>query len=179
MDKHAFLDGYLYKAAVYREDLPLRERVEVVATKGDKVLLKVRDGYVEMPGGGISAGEDMKSAVRRECMEETGASLKNIRRAGVVESAWYQGIKEQEWGKEMWDKYRGTRTHFYTAEVDGALSPPTSEEGDAWTGSRLMPMSDALKEMHKQVNTWGMLEYRDKQRDLVEKALLRVHREGL
>ena len=164
----------MYKEAASRADLPLRERVEVVVTKGDKILIQKRDGYAEMPGGGIDPGEDHKQTARRETMEEAGAHIRNLKPAGTVESKWYAGIKDTDWGKELWEKYRGSKTYFYTAEVtDKPLKKPTSDEGDGWKGAKFMPAIDALKYLGTLDNSYGMKDYRDMQKAVIGQAIVK------
>jgi 8-oxo-dGTP pyrophosphatase MutT (NUDIX family) len=153
-----------------RSHLPLRERAEVIARKGDKILIQERDGYMEMPGGGLD-GQSAKVGIRRETLEEAGAKLKNLKKVDVVEARWYPGIKDTDWGKELYDKYRGSKTHFFTAEVSGNLRKPTSEEGDGWTGTRYMDAGEALDIHKKQNSSYGMNAYRDKQRELINEVV--------
>jgi 8-oxo-dGTP pyrophosphatase MutT (NUDIX family) len=146
--------------------------VEVIITKGNQILLQKRDGYVEMPGGGVDPGENLAQTAQREAMEEVGAKLKNLRPVGVVDAKWYPGIKETDWGMELWEQYRGSRTHFYIAEIDGALRTPTSDEGDRWYGVKWMDCTEALEFMYSLPNSYGMKEYRDKQKSVIIKALM-------
>jgi len=153
-----------------RSALPIRERSEVIVRKGNRILIQDRDGYMEMPGGGTD-GQSAKAAIRRETMEEAGARLRNLKKIGVVEARWYPGIKDTEWGKKLWDKYRGSRTHFFTAEVSGNLRTPTSEEGDGWKGPRYMDADKALKLLEKKPKSYGMGEYRETQKALIKKVV--------
>jgi 8-oxo-dGTP pyrophosphatase MutT (NUDIX family) len=154
-----------------RHHLPVRERVEGIITDGEgNVLLQARGGYVEMPGGGIDRGESPKDALKREAMEEAGVKLKNIKKKSVIESWWFPGIKDTDWGRELWEKYRGSRTHFFTAEADGPLREPTSDEGDGWEGKKWMRKGEAMSEMKSNDNSYGMSDYRDEQKKLVQKT---------
>jgi ADP-ribose pyrophosphatase YjhB (NUDIX family) len=63
--------------------------VAVLIKKGNQVLLVQRrfdpqKGYWTLPSGFIDAGEDPKSAAERECVEETGLKIKEIRLLDVV-----------------------------------------------------------------------------------------------
>ena len=44
--------------------------------------------YLETPGGGVDEGETFEEAVKRECLEETGADIQIICRLGEVEDAY-------------------------------------------------------------------------------------------
>ncbi len=44
--------------------------------------------YLETPGGGVDEGETFEEAVKRECLEETGADIQVICPLGEVEDAY-------------------------------------------------------------------------------------------
>ena len=44
--------------------------------------------YLETPGGGVDEGETFEEAVKRECLEETGADIQIICPLGEVEDAY-------------------------------------------------------------------------------------------
>jgi len=60
------------------------ERVGVVLVRGDEVLLVQQYRLItrglswEIPGGGLDAGEDPETAVRRECLEEAGIRIRSL-----------------------------------------------------------------------------------------------------
>jgi 8-oxo-dGTP diphosphatase len=63
--------------------------VAVLIKKEDQVLLVQRmydpqKGHWTLPSGFIDAGEDPKSAAERECVEETGLKIKDIRLLDVI-----------------------------------------------------------------------------------------------
>jgi 8-oxo-dGTP diphosphatase len=63
--------------------------VAVLITKDNQVLLVQRlfdpkKGYWTLPSGFIDAGEDPKLAAERECVEETGLKIKDIRLLDVI-----------------------------------------------------------------------------------------------
>lgn len=69
--------------------MSIRSTVKAVIIRENKVLLNkcVRHGeiYYNLPGGGQDKYEDMESAVRREVMEETGYTVKDMAFAGLYE----------------------------------------------------------------------------------------------
>ncbi len=63
--------------------------VAVLIRKDDRVLLVQRrydpqKGHWTLPSGFVDAGEDPKAAVERECMEETGFVISDIRLLDVI-----------------------------------------------------------------------------------------------
>ena len=65
-----------------------RKCVRVAITKGDKVLLgkKIIDGKFvgyEFPGGGVEEGDSLEETVKKECLEEVGISVTNIKHLGI------------------------------------------------------------------------------------------------
>jgi ADP-ribose pyrophosphatase YjhB (NUDIX family) len=59
----------------------------VVFDRDRKVALlhATKKHYHKLPGGGIEAGEDIETALRRELSEEIGCSVQNIRELGIIE----------------------------------------------------------------------------------------------
>lgn len=59
---------------------------------GDAVLLTEQEGEereIQLPGGGIDPGEGALAALHRECLEETGWTLRPLRRLGVYQRYAY------------------------------------------------------------------------------------------
>ena len=71
-----------------------RKAIEILArgacVKGGKVLLcrNRKHGNVYLPGGHVDWGEDSRSALEREWLEELGVSCRARRFLGVVEQAY-------------------------------------------------------------------------------------------
>lgn len=68
--------------------------VAVLLKNNGQVLLVQRmfdpqKGYWTMPSGFVDAGEDPKEAARRECLEETGLLIENIKLLDVIFSQEY------------------------------------------------------------------------------------------
>lgn len=77
--------SYRFLKLWWRVRRPVTIGVRVFVTRGDEVLL-VRHTYREgwfLPGGGIGRGETLEEAARRECLEETGIELGELRLFGV------------------------------------------------------------------------------------------------
>ena len=58
----------------------------VLIDENDKIaLLNVSKlGIYKLPGGGIDEGEEIEESLKRECYEETGCEIKDIKEIGVV-----------------------------------------------------------------------------------------------
>jgi 8-oxo-dGTP pyrophosphatase MutT (NUDIX family) len=72
-----------------------RHAARAVIFDGQKIaLMHVKKvGYYKLPGGGIDDGESNISGLKRECMEEVGASVDQIKEIGkIVEIIKYKNI---------------------------------------------------------------------------------------
>lgn len=60
----------------------MKERVRAIIKKGNEILLihRIKKGreYWVFPGGGVENGEDLETAMKRECKEELGVEIKVI-----------------------------------------------------------------------------------------------------
>jgi 8-oxo-dGTP pyrophosphatase MutT (NUDIX family) len=66
------------------QSVELISNVNLVPFVGESVLiLRLRDGAWEIPGGTLEPGEDYPSAIRRELVEEAGAELVSFNPFGV------------------------------------------------------------------------------------------------
>lgn len=69
------------------EKLRLRQAARAVVFDEDKnvALLHVqKDGYYKLPGGGIEQGEDILTALKRECLEEIGCHIEVDQELGMT-----------------------------------------------------------------------------------------------
>ena len=121
----------LSMSTLFETKLPLRHRVEVIIKKDNKILLSVvppyppvvTKQYYGLPGGGIETGDTAIETVQKECMEELGIKVKNIKQIKVPpfiqmhEQAFQKktgSIKLDTRGQE----YAGYHTTYYSAEFD-------------------------------------------------------------
>ena len=59
---------------------------------GDRLLLTEQDAEereIQLPGGGVDPGEGAVAALARECLEETGWTIRVIRRLGAYQRFTY------------------------------------------------------------------------------------------
>jgi len=116
---------------LFETKLPLRYRVEVIIKKDDKILLSVvppyppvvTKQYYGLPGGGIETGDKTTETVQKECMEELGIKVKNIKQIKL--QPFIQLHKEafqKKTGSEKIDsrgqEYSGYHTTYYVADYD-------------------------------------------------------------
>ena len=73
-----------------------------IVLRGDKMLafLKQRTGQYKLPGGGREGDEVPEETFKREVLEETGWTVKNIKKIGVTKGSTQL-------------------SHVFVAEVDG------------------------------------------------------------
>jgi 8-oxo-dGTP pyrophosphatase MutT (NUDIX family) len=130
MNRGALLNKVAEMVVNNDESLPYRRRVEVAIFKGDKVLLtKNKDEesgnkWYAFPGGGTE-GEKDSVAAEKECLEEVGVAVKNLKKTEVLEKE--EGINAKK-GRE--GKYRGTLTRVFTAEFDHYNDAKLGDDGD-------------------------------------------------
>lgn len=72
-----------------KEGIDYKERISPRAVlfdqEGKVALLNVtKHNYYKLPGGGAEKGEDIKTALERECMEETGCTIEVLEEIGQI-----------------------------------------------------------------------------------------------
>lgn len=97
-------------------------RAIVLDDKGGVFLLKVgKHDYHKLPGGGIDEGEDIRSALARELMEEIGCVAEIIDEVGMI--------------IEYRDEFKLKQTSYcFLAKQTGIQVPATLEEGEIEEG---------------------------------------------
>ena len=75
----------------------------------------------------------------RVCKEEVGAKLKSLKKICTVCWEWADNPKR----KERYKRFRGEKIHLMIGEVEEFVEP-TSQEGDAWKGKKLMSIPTAI-----------------------------------
>lgn len=97
-------------------------RAVVFDVDGNVALLHAsKKNFHKLPGGGIEAGEDIETALRREVSEEIGCSVKNLRELGIVEEFRNQWALHQI-------------SYCFLADLDGEKGLPHLEEDEIADG---------------------------------------------
>ena len=152
---------------------PLRNRVEVFATKNGKVYGGFyEDGSFGVFGGGLD-GEAVADAASREFEEESGYKINNLNSLDLkpLEVEWDdQGGKKDD----RKEKYRGTRTWMYVGELDddGDKDKATGEDGQHHLKNvGLKDVDDAIESIENNLNSNETIK---KQQNLRIKALRKI-----
>lgn len=113
----------------------LRPGVYAILPRGGGVLLTVqRDDVpdIQLPGGGIDAGESALPALHREVLEETGWRIAAPRRLGAFRRFAYM---------PEYDLWAEKLCHVYVARPVRATAAPTEPDHDAlW-----LPLGEAIR----------------------------------
>ena len=136
-----------------RTKLPYRETSDCFLLYKGKLVSRVatndksKTSYLLFPGGGIDEGETPITGAKRECVEEVGAKLKSLKLVYTVCWDWFPEWADTPKRKERYKQFRGEKVHLLIGEVD-KFNKPTSDEGDAWSGKKLISLSTAIKIMN-------------------------------
>ena len=139
-----------------RGALPFRQIARLfLLTPDGKVLANRQTSpsagpYVAFPGGGVDDGESVAAAAERELLEETGAVLEGrLKHFITLKLVWGKEFADSPTRKARFSKFQGEEVHMFVGRVK-RIGKPTSTEGDAWKGSKKMPISSALKIVNSQ-----------------------------
>lgn len=101
--------------------LPYRDRAELIARLGNKVMmLEYPDKVIAPYGGGIDPGEEPLRTAAREVFEESGYKIKNVRPAGVppIITEWTpEMIAANPKLRERAKQFRGSRASYFLGDV--------------------------------------------------------------
>ena len=148
-----------------RKNLPYRETSDCFILYKGKLVARVstnsktKKKYITFPGGGIDKGETPIQGAKRECIEEVGAKLKYLKNVSTVCWDWFPEWADTPKRKDRYKQFRGEKIHLMIGEVDKFIKP-TSDEGNSWSGKKLMTISNAIKVMESTDDHENMYPYR-------------------
>jgi 8-oxo-dGTP diphosphatase len=99
----------------------------VIFDKDNKVALMSvsRDKFHKLPGGGIEDGEEPQQALRRECKEEAGVEIEDLKELGLIVEIKKADAMIQN-------------SYCYTAHVVGKKNPAQLTESEKAQGFELL-----------------------------------------
>lgn len=123
-------DGTPWKFFI-TDDLPPRElatAVFCIATYDNKLVLAehANRGW-EIPGGHIEEGEILEDAIRREVLEETGASIQNIEQFGLKMISPKSPVLHRDNPKKFYP-YPHSYVPYFLAEVTDLSDIPLASD---------------------------------------------------
>ena len=111
--------------------LELRQAARaILLDNNDKIALLYvsKNKYHKLPGGGIEQDEDIVTALKRECLEETGCQIFIKEELGLIVEYRKRFNLKQE-------------SYCYITEVEGVKGTPTFEKGEMEEGFQLIWVS--------------------------------------
>ena len=110
--------------------MSVRSTAKAIIIDNDKVLLnkcydKYNGDYYSLPGGGQNKYENIYEAVERECLEETGYSITNIKFKGICEE-----ICDNEDTRTNYRQYAHKLYHIFTCNISSDNFIPPSDKDD-------------------------------------------------
>ena len=132
--------------------LPYRKIGECYLLYKNKIIAQDAGHYLSLPGGGIDKGESPEQGAKRELMEELGAKLDgNLQLISVLKWDWNSEWAATPKRKARYMEFRGEEVYSFFGVVKEFVKP-TSEEGDAWRGSKTMSLNKAKKVVEKMLS---------------------------
>jgi 8-oxo-dGTP pyrophosphatase MutT (NUDIX family) len=132
--------------------LPYRKIGECYLLYKNKLVAQDAGHYLSLPGGGIDKGETPEKGTKRELIEELGAKIKGkLHLVSVMRWDWDPSWANNTKRKGRYMQFRGEEVYSFIGVVD-SFGKPTSDEGDAWKGSKFMSLSRAAKLATKFLN---------------------------
>lgn len=111
-----------------RTKLPYRKNCEGYFIFKEQFIV-ARDtgkGYIEFPGGGVDDDEDVKKALLREALEETGCVVRQLKSLEKIFIDWDESWAKTDKQRERYKKYRGDEMSLFSGIVEKFVRP----EGD-------------------------------------------------
>lgn len=109
---------------------PKRIKIEVLVTKGNKILLcKFHSGdksWYAFPGGGVEPGDTYEETATKECLEEVGVLIKDIKSLDLSKE-----YPPSFMNKGRDSQYSGGIQYLYWARFDKIDLSLFGKDGDA------------------------------------------------
>ncbi|MES2225781.1 MAG: NUDIX domain-containing protein [Patescibacteria group bacterium] len=133
------------------ENYSLREAARAIVRDAEGLIAMLhvtRDNYYKLPGGGVEEGEDVITALRRECQEEIGCDIEVTSEIGMITEYWQEDREKQI-------------SHCYLANLVGAKGEPSLTESERERRYKTVWLSynDALKALRDSSLTNWEAEY--------------------
>ncbi|MDQ1300067.1 MAG: 8-oxo-dGTP diphosphatase [Patescibacteria group bacterium] len=115
-------------------------RAVILDSEGNIAMLAVtKDGYHKLPGGGVDEGEDLSTALARECMEEVGCEIRVLEEIGTVLEIRKNFCLVQD-------------SHAWLAKLEGEKGTPDFTESELSRGFeiRWMPITEAKRLLNEE-----------------------------
>lgn len=136
-EKDIFSDGIDDVGVEYID----RQAVKMVIVDNEgQIALVGRLGRL-LPGGGVEKGETLVEAVKRECLEEVGCEIVELKEMATTEE-YRSKIKIKQ------------TTHFFTAKLEGEKNrPQTTQEDEQEMEVEWMTLDQAMEKLKEQIQT--------------------------
>ncbi len=145
-----------------KDELELRNAARAVLfnEKSEVAIIAVPTGnYHKIPGGGVEEGEDIKSALKREILEEVGCEAEIMAEIGQI-LEYRDPIKQYSFG--------------FLAKVKGEIGKPKftdSEKEEDFQIAEWLPIDEAIKTFEKDKPNFLMAQFMSKRDKMfLEKA---------
>lgn len=113
--------------------MPVRVKVDIIITKGKEICLcKFHDSqdhsrtWYGFPGGGVDGDDTLEETARKECLEEVGILVRDIRKLNSTMLLPFVTNKPERKGK-----YSYVIKHMFTAKFDRLDKSLYGKDGDA------------------------------------------------
>jgi len=122
--------------------MSIRSTANAIIVYDSKVLLvkchhKEHGYFYVLPGGGQNTYEPFLDALIRECLEETGYTVKPVRFAALCEQIWTNPAM-----REQHPDSTHSMRHYFICELTGNDSTEPTEKDDMQVGVEWVPLDD-------------------------------------
>jgi hypothetical protein len=156
---------------IQRFKLPFRLNCEGYFVNDNfEILAKMTEhGYFVFPGGGVRQNESVEIAMRRETLEETGASVLLLQEVGNMKLVWDKLWAQTDKQRERYKKFQGEDMHFFIGKI-GKIDRLLRAHDDSWMGEILVPIDVVIANIRNQLRyDSGMKKYRELQLQFLQR----------